>query len=147
MTEAHPSDTLRLVIMRYLAFHGCSTSGVEQNFSKLQNQITPARDHMDPATYLAEAKVVIDCSENDLKEVCKVAQDCWRKVHGPPRNSCCNRLDAGIPRKRQPESEAQWVRKRRQHVGENAALVSRDTVTQTDLQPIFSFGSEQVLDL
>ena len=93
---------------------------------------------MDPATYLAEAKVVIDCSENDLKEVCKVAQDCWRKVHGPPRNSCCNRLDAGIPRKRQPESEVQWVRKRRQHVGENAALVSRDTVTQTDLQPIFS---------
>ena len=32
-------------------------------------------------------------------------------------------------------------------VGENAALVSRDTVTQTDLQPIFSFGSEQVLYL
>ena len=139
MTEAHPSDTLRLVIMRYLAFHGCSTSGVEQNFSKLQNQITPARDHMDPATYLAEAKVVIDCSENDLKEVCKVAQDCWRKVHGPRETLAATDWMQGFQGKgnlkvRRSGSESavsMWV-------GENAALVSRDTVTQTDLQPIFS---------
>ncbi|CAK9022737.1 unnamed protein product [Durusdinium trenchii] len=128
ISQHHPSDTLRLVTMRYLRFHGCSTSGVEQNFSKLQNQITPARDHMDPATYLAEAKLVIDCSESDLKEVCKAAQDSWRKWFGAPRESCWNRLDSGVPRKRQADSEATWFSKRRQHVAENAAMVSREAV-------------------
>lgn len=125
--QAHPSDVLRMVLVRYVAFHGCSTSGVEQNFSQLQRQVTPARDHMNADVYFAEAKVLIDSAEHDMKDICREAQSCWRELYGAPRKSCQCRVDAGVPRKRQADSLATWTSKRRQHIAENAIVVSRDT--------------------
>ena len=40
----HPSDILKIVLVRYVAWQGCSTSGVEQFFSHGQHQLDPSRE-------------------------------------------------------------------------------------------------------
>ena len=130
--KAHPSDELAAIAMRYVAYQGCCSSGVEQAFSKLQNQIAPARDHMTSENYLMEAKVVVDhdvCAA-ERQEVFGVAQEWWRRFFGRPRTSCLDRLDAGVPRKRKADSEASFLRKRRRHIQENCQMVSAQTVTR-----------------
>ena len=135
----HPSDALRAILMRFVAYHGCCTSGVEQSFSKLQNQFPPARDHMIMQNYLAEAKVVIDFNEYDKASVGKLAQQCWTKTFGTPRASCKRRLDTGVPRKRKAGTVASLAEKRRKHLHDNVSIVSQDIATYFELKIFVEF--------
>lgn len=135
----HPSDALRAILMRFVAYHGCCTSGVEQSFSKLQNQFPPARDHMIMQNYLAEAKVVIDFNEYDKASMGKMAQQCWAKTFGTPRASCKSRLDTGMPKKRKAGTEASLARKRHKHLHDNVPIVSQDIVTYFELRIFVEF--------
>eukprot|EP00969_Alexandrium_andersonii_P277946 12286268-Alexandrium_andersonii.AAC.1 len=42
----HPTDALRPVLVRYVAWNGMTSSGVEQTFTKQQRtMLQPCRDH------------------------------------------------------------------------------------------------------
>ena len=77
-----------------------------------------------------EAKVVADWNSKDADAVCALAQECWTCVSGPPRASCSDRIDAGVPRKRSENTETAFLAKRRRHVMEHASLLPVDVVRQ-----------------
>ena len=80
--------------------------------------------------YLMEDKVVADWNSKDADAVCALAQECWTCVSGPPRASCSDRIDAGVPRKRSENTETAFLAKRRRHVMEHACLLPVDVVRQ-----------------
>lgn len=130
----HPSDALTSILMRYLAHHGCCTSGVEQAFSKLQNQFPAARDHMSSDLYLAESKIVIDWQDSQAESIFAVAQQCWTLWFGKPRASCSTRLDSGVPRKRLDGSEASFAAKRHKHMHEIETVLPSMVRASTESQ-------------
>ena len=97
----HPSDLLRAVLIRHSAWNGATTSGVEQLFSKAQQYLTPARNHLSEENEWAELKVMSDYQAQDSSSKDKIlntAREVWAERYGAPRASAQNRLDTGVPR-------------------------------------------------
>ena len=101
VSERHPASNLKSILMRFGAFNGFTTSGVEQLFSKVSSHISPDRNHMSLETQVAEVKLLSDYSDRDEEEVCRDAQLIWKSKFGPPRLPCATRLDKGVKRKKQ----------------------------------------------
>ena len=119
-----PSENLFILLSRYGAWSGASTSGIEQLFSRLADHIPPDRQHMSSELYLAEAKLLADVTLEDSGDVLQIARKLWTLRSGPPRASCATRLDKGIPRPLAGDSEASFARKRRRLIDESADIVS-----------------------
>eukprot|EP00438_Fugacium_kawagutii_P007891 Skav203673 [mRNA] locus=scaffold259:498:3152:+ [translate_table: standard] len=141
--DKHPSNVLKEVIFRYVAWQGCSTSGVEQFFSHGHHQINPSRDHFTNENELSELKVMSDFAERSPTVICKLAREIWTEMFAAPRKSSTARLDAGVPRKKNDKSEAAFLRQRRLEAGglddkvsvsaviaESQHFVSDDTMTE-----------------
>lgn len=99
----HPLDELRTVLIRYGALNGCTTSGVEQLFSKVCKHVGPERDHMSIINDVAEARIISDYPSRDRTAVCQGAREQWAQLFGAPRLSASNRLDTGVPRKKRQD--------------------------------------------
>ena len=99
--DQHPCDNLLCALAKYGAFQGASTAGVEQLFSQVSKQTSPARKHMGPQLLLAEVKIFADYTRAESGYLVEVAQIAWTLLgNGKPRNcSQTERLDAGIKRK------------------------------------------------
>jgi hypothetical protein len=117
---------LRRVFESYTACQGCTTSGVEQDFSGIAANIPPRRDHM------------LECRENDehlirtvgkdldadqLAELLQKSQQVWRDIYGATRMRLKRRWDFGTSRMRNFDKKTidNFVAKRRREVDEALA--------------------------
>ena len=112
-------EALKHVILRLLAYRGCSTSGVEQTLSQLARQIKGARNNKHDNTAKAELKIKVDvCTlpEDDLDSLITLAQRTWIRNYGAPRlsghNNRAPRSDHGTSRST-TFSEHAWLQRRR----------------------------------
>ena len=101
---AHPTDTLLPILVRYGAFNGCTTSGVEQLFSRMAACQTSERLSLSFETLLAETKIVADYERCGADTVCKLAASYWAKHFEPPRRSATERLDTGVGKRKRCET-------------------------------------------
>ena len=88
----HPCHILIEVLVRYVAWQGCSTSGVEQFFSHGQHQIDSSRNHFTEGNEVCELKVMSDfrpprchkrvhhCEDSLDRTFCGSAQELSRSI-------------------------------------------------------------------
>ena len=102
----------------FAAWNGLTSSGVEQNFSKLQRHVTPERDHMLLETELDEAILQLEQTLFTDLQLTQKAQQIWLKYFKPPRSRAEERIDAGCPKGERSEakSEVAWKRKRNENI-------------------------------
>ena len=122
--EAHPAEALIQTLQRYLAWT-CSSSGVEQNFS-VAERLRFGRGPANEATEALQLKAALDKRPpEEHARACARARELYGEVFGPTRGQRSGaRLDKGTRRKKQrANTEAAWLRRRRQSVTE--ALTKR----------------------
>ena len=103
--KAHPTEILMSIMVRYGAFNGCTTSGVEQLFSRMAACQTSERLSASFETLLAETKIVADYDRCGGQTVCKLAASYWSSHFGPPRSSAKDRLDTGVGKRKREEAQ------------------------------------------
>ena len=104
------------------ATDGGSSSGVEQGFSKtmaaISNQQLKASDELEEDL----TKLVVDYAHIEDKAILRRAQEVWREEFGSARKSSAEpRIDVGCKRAKQPSSETQWLKRRRESIIADAA--------------------------
>lgn len=98
--ENHPSDNLLRVLIRYGAFSGATTSGVEQSFSRLEKHFPANKRKISWEHELDEAKLVLDHDSSQEELICKAAKLIWLQYFPPPRSIPAGaRFDKGCKRK------------------------------------------------
>lgn len=91
--------------MRYGAFNGLTTSGVEQTFTVQDRVIDPQRQHCAINTEMDELELRIDNAwtrdKSEVTKTCKSAMQFWSRFYGEVRESGkkAKRIDAGVKRK------------------------------------------------
>lgn len=135
----HPCHILIEVLVRYVAWQGCSTSGVEQFFSHGQHQIDSSRNHFTEGNEVCELKVMSDFRHRDATNVCTIARTVWTELFAAPRKSSADRLDAGVPRPKKQDSEIAFLRKRRLEAGGADSKASVQAVI-AESQPYITAG-------
>eukprot|EP00969_Alexandrium_andersonii_P171917 7598872-Alexandrium_andersonii.AAC.1 len=99
---AHSADALVPVLLRYVAFRGATTSGVEQSFSTQSQLLRPCRaNHCTEWLENDEFKIAADLSKDQYDNTIQAAQSIWRKYFGKPRTTKREkrRFDVGKKRK------------------------------------------------
>ena len=99
----HPSDHLRLLLMRLGSFDGCTTSGVEQHFSRTRKIVAPDRSSLSEDSQNYELKRFFDYDRLGPASVNKAAAAVWMQWFGRPRAGSTSRLDTGVKRPRSAE--------------------------------------------
>lgn len=87
MRKTHPSEALSAVAYRYLAFSGCTTSGVEQNFSVLQRIFPKERNGLSSRLEAGELRLHVDITESEFPSVVDAARKIWGETYGESRRS------------------------------------------------------------
>ena len=116
----HPTAALRSALVQYLVF-GASSSGVEQDFSKLHLGLGYVRGSALPSTEEFAAKAILDARhQEDKVRLVRLARITWTSCFGQARAaSAQERLDKGLKKRKQEEhdegldTEAAFLRKRR----------------------------------
>ena len=96
----HPSNHLVKVMMRYGAFQGCTTSGVEQSFARMIEHIDESRQCMSIPNQVYATKIVLDHARCGPTAVNRLAGKIWEEKYGPPRHRATARIDKGVKRAR-----------------------------------------------
>jgi hypothetical protein len=85
--HAHPRDALHSVLVHFACWLGCTTSGVEQMFSKIKSWLlTPRRRSLSRST--EDDEIVLACGElgkYDKNKMMLDAQKIWCKFYGRVR--------------------------------------------------------------
>ena len=115
---AHPMDALVEGLILLLVF-GASSSGVEQFFAKLMRVFTKQRRSALPGTEEACLKVMADLSNHNLDLIIGTAQKVWSCVYGEAR-ATQTRCSMGVKRAKHADSEATFIRKRREAAAEGS---------------------------
>ena len=77
-TRHHMTDMIDELLPRYLAFCGCTTSGVEQQFSKVKRVLNEYRQSMSDANKDAVTRAAItEPDETTVRLAVTVWSDCW----------------------------------------------------------------------
>lgn len=87
LRDLYPVHALLPVLQRYIAFCGCTTSGIEQCFAVLRAQLGEHRSTMNDRSELAELKIKVDMCPSSTERVIKKAQEIWKQVYGSSRSS------------------------------------------------------------
>ena len=114
--QRHPVDALQIVLFAF-ATDGGSSSGVEQGFSKTMAAISSQQ--LSASEELEEdlTKLVVDYAHIGDKAILRLAQEVWRDEFGSARKSPAEpRFDIGCTRAKQPGSESQWLKRRRDSI-------------------------------
>ena len=120
LKAAHPVDALHPVLLGD-ATYGCSTSAVEQGFSKALRLISPQQAAGSPNLEADITKLIIDKEHATIGEVVSRACELWRPHYGSARSMPhVKRLDSRRSKSKagDMESEQAWLRKRRAPVVE-----------------------------
>ena len=98
--DKYPCANLLRALCKSGAFQGASTAGVEQLFSQVSKQTSPARKHMNPDLLLSEVKIFADWNKTEAAHIVEVAQVAWTLLgNGMPRDtSQTERMDKGVKR-------------------------------------------------
>lgn len=104
--QRHPSDSLLKVLIRYGAFTGATTSGVEQCFSRIDKHISSRKRGMSWEHELDEVKLILDHDSSQEGAICEAARRVWLLHFPAPRargSAAVARIDKGCKRKIQNE--------------------------------------------
>ena len=94
----HPVDALSPVLVRYVAWNGMTSSGVEQTFTKQQRTMLQAcRDHM-LDEHENDELFLLDVTDCNKAALITPAQDIWACYDGIPRATTGPRLSKGTQR-------------------------------------------------
>ncbi|CAE7442349.1 unnamed protein product, partial [Symbiodinium necroappetens] len=128
--QRHKTDVILPVLIKYGCFCGLSASGVEQSFSKLQRFQPKERKCMLPTTAEDEASLMLlhDCSVHQW--LSQRGRQIWLDNFGKPRASCATRIDRGVPKRKDPQSEKAFIKRRRVEVDKGALPVDPAEVLQ-----------------
>ena len=114
--QRHPVDALQIVLFAF-ATDGGSSSGVEQGFSKTMAAISSQQLKASEELEEDLTKLVVDYAHIGDKAILRLAQEVWRDEFGSARKSPAEpRFDVGCPRAKQPGSESQWLKRRRDSI-------------------------------
>ena len=105
--EAHPSASLRAVLIRF-AVYGGSTSGVERLFASSHQSAGMSRADLSESMIDDELHLLCDVDESENPSLCKDAQRIWHLVYDTARvtHSRALRLDAGCPKAQRKDCRA-----------------------------------------
>mgnify|MGYP006268286637 FL=1 len=99
------------------ATDGGSSSGVEQGFSKTMAAISSQQLKASEELEEDLTKLVVDYAHIGDKAILRLAQEVWRDEFGSARKSPAEpRFDIGCTRAKQPGSESQWLKRRRDSI-------------------------------
>ncbi len=106
----HPMGALLPVLQRYIAFCGCTTSGVEQTFSVLRKLLGEQRLTMDWRTEVTELTIGMDSDACSRDELIASAQKIWCETYGNARTTTkdSQRFVSGTARPTQVGTEKAW---------------------------------------
>ena len=116
--QSHPSETLKRALVQYLAF-GCSTSGVEQAFSKSTWAFHCRRQKASAFAEESAIKVHLDLPLHNKEALAEQASVAWAHCFGMARQRLRARVDKGLsrPKKKKAEdellTEQEFIKKRR----------------------------------
>ena len=114
--QRHPVDALQIVLFAF-ATDGGSSSGVEQGFSKTMAAISSQQLKASEELEEDLTKLIVDYAHIGDKAILRLAQEVWRDEFGSARKSPAEpRFDMGCPRAKQPGSESQWLKRRRDSI-------------------------------
>ncbi|CAE7368921.1 unnamed protein product, partial [Symbiodinium pilosum] len=127
----HPCDALKAVMVKYAAYQGCGTAGVEQCFSTIDRRVGPERT-LTPAHRFADIKVILDADTKEKGHICSMASKLWPVFFGKPRDtsSSAPRIDKGVLRPGKRGTESAFLQKRRKAVQQGMVLRSADEVAE-----------------
>ena len=100
--KAHPTNVLRTCLENYFVCTP-STSGVEQNFSKVAYNFTKQRHHALASHEELVLKLFVDLPQqtvSEQEEICRIARVAWSCQYGAPRERKGARVDKGLKRNR-----------------------------------------------
>ena len=131
---AHPTDTLRLALVHYLALGG-STSGVEQSFSKAAWAYGARRTGAHASTEEACVKAHLDLPNHDVQKLLKLCRVVWASCFGSARDRLKPRVDKGLKRPRPVEAESDGC-----HASTEAAFISKRRKAVSRAAELFQEG-------
>jgi hypothetical protein len=147
----HPVGTLVQAPTRYMAYNGCTTSGVEQNFSLQQWLITSRRNTISQMNELNQLQLATDQDASPKDKIILGAQRLWCKLYGRARERKVGqrRLDVGMKRrsgrKDQARNEKAWLQHQGDDIAARVAQVARPSVART-LRVSLKRGAEALSD-
>ena len=109
----HPSSNLHWILIHFGALDGCTTSGVEQHFSKMVRIVSAERSLLTEENKNLELKFMFDFAPATSTDCIEMAQQLWIEWYGEPRKGSTSRLDLGTKRGHKKGSEADFLAKRR----------------------------------
>jgi hypothetical protein len=131
---SNPRDALMVVVQRFCGW-SCSTSGVEQHFSKAERAFR-RRTTMSERSE-ADAMRFLDPQAIEPKDQAAYVRRCrelWLEYFGATRHRGANRRDKGVAKPSKTGSEAAWLRKRRQDVSAAIAAGSAEQQASATIQ-------------
>ena len=97
LRDLYPVHALLPVMQRYIAFCGCTTSGIEQCFAVLRAQLGEHRSTMNERSELAELNIKVDMCPTSTERL-------WKQVYGSSRSSSTvSRCSSSQARKRKTQ--------------------------------------------
>ena len=151
--QRHPVDALFPVLIKYGAYSGATTSGVEQSFSVLQRFQPAERKHMLDATALDEACLMLLPDDPVLRaRLCDRAVQIWADHLGAPRERSKVRVDKGIRRgpmvaaPGEPMTETAFIKKRRRDVAGKATSATASEAIEAARLSSYSDGRMEILE-
>ena len=112
MKAQHPTETLERALTAYQCF-GCSTSGVEQNFSKSELLVGVRRQGCHLLTEELLVKTGLDLPQLDRQSICARAREIWEECFDAPHAYPERRLKVAGQKKRKASTETEFISKRR----------------------------------
>ena len=109
----HPSETLRWIVAHFGALDGATTSGVEQDFSRMVRIVSAERSLLSEENQGLELKFMLDFNPSLAGEIIPLARGVWLSRFGAPRKGSKCRIDKGTKRPQKNDSEAAFLSKRR----------------------------------
>ncbi len=123
--------SLSRVMQSYVAYQGCTTSGVEQNFSNILANVTKSRNHMLESRENDENTIrTMPNISAEVDATLTEAERVWQRVYGCVRSTVRPaRWDKGTQRKRDGGklTIGSWIRKRRAEVSSAVASLPQPT--------------------
>ena len=138
------TGTLFQALCAYGAWNGLASSGVEQNFSVLQEGLVKQRRLMSDDLKNDEMQLLLLPKDVVHADLCKGAQKHWQQYFGAERKSCFDRLDKGKSRASKDCLTVTNVQKKRQLCNGDVEAIHASQVEACAVQGSSGIWSERM---
>ena len=119
------------MIQRYVAWHGCSTSGQERVHARQDKLFSPQRRAMTAQLMADETKIAADLCNAERGEAIIRARRIWEETYGRPRVRGQSRIDKGVKRGMlHGKTLRRWEATRRTSVASQGEAMAKRPVAQ-----------------